>query len=184
VVGDPREPDTDMGPIISRTALEQVESAMQRALAEGARLVAGGGRPGGLDRGHFLQPTVLDGVQHGSSATREEIFGPVASIVRVRDVSEAIARANDSDYGLGANIYTNNLRYVMQAMEDVKAGTFWVNDPLTDNEAGPFGGMRQSGIGRELGEEGLDAFREPKHVHIDYVPERKGYWFPYANRKW
>ena len=184
VVGDPREPDTDMGPIISRTALEQVESAVQRALAEGARLVAGGGRPGGLDRGHFLQPTVLDGVQHGSSATREEIFGPVASIVRVRDVSEAIARANDSDYGLGANIYTNNLRYVMQAMEDIKAGTFWVNDPLTDNEAGPFGGMRQSGIGRELGEEGLDAFREPKHVHIDYVPERKGYWFPYANRKW
>ena len=184
VVGDPREPDTDMGPIISRTALEQVESAVQRALAEGARLVAGGGRPGGHDRGHFLQPTVLDGVEHGSSATREEIFGPVASIVRVRDVSEAIARANDSDYGLGANIYTNNLRYVMQAMEDIKAGTFWVNDPLTDNEAGPFGGMRQSGIGRELGEEGLDAFREPKHVHIDYVAERKGYWFPYANRKW
>jgi hypothetical protein len=97
-------------------------------------------------------------------------------------VAQAIALANDSDYGLGANIYTNNLRYVMQAMEEVKAGTFWVNDPLTDNEAGPFGGMRQSGIGRELGEEGLEAFREPKHVHIDYVQERKSYWFPYANR--
>ena len=72
----------------------------------------------------------------------------------------------------------------MRAMEEIKAGTFWVNDPLTDNEAGPFGGMRQSGIGRELGEEGLDAFREPKHVHIDYVQERKSYWFPYAARKW
>jgi betaine-aldehyde dehydrogenase len=69
-------------------------------------------------------------------------------------------------------------------MEEIKAGTFWVNDPLTDNEAGPFGGMRQSGIGRELGEEGLDAFRETKHVHIDYIQERKSYWFPYAERQW
>jgi betaine-aldehyde dehydrogenase len=184
VVGDPRRPETDMGPIISRAALEKVEAAVARARAEGARLVAGGSRPAELERGHFLQPTVLDHVPHGSSATREEIFGPVASITRVRDVAEAIAAANDSDYGLGANIYTNNLRYVMQAMEAIKAGTFWVNDPLTDNEAGPFGGMRQSGVGRELGEEGLDAFREPKHVHIDYVQERKSYWFPYADRKW
>jgi betaine-aldehyde dehydrogenase len=127
---------------------------------------------------------VLDHVRHGSSATREEVFGPVAAIVRVRDVDEAIALANDSDYGLGANIFTNNLRNVMKAMEEIKAGTFWVNDPLTDNEAGPFGGMRQSGIGRELGEEGLEAFREPKHVHIDYIQERKNYWFPYADRKW
>jgi betaine-aldehyde dehydrogenase len=157
---------------------------IEKATREGARLVAGGGRPAGLSRGHFLEPTVLDRVRHGSTATREEVFGPVAAIVRVRDVAEAIALANDSDYGLGANIYTNNLRYVMQAMEEVKAGTFWVNDPLTDNEAGPFGGMRQSGIGRELGEEGLEAFREPKHVHIDYIQERKSYWFPYANRTW
>jgi betaine-aldehyde dehydrogenase len=185
VVGDPRRPETDMGPVISREALAKVRGQVERATAEGARVATGGGRPGGLgERGHFLEPTVLVDVKHGTSPTREEIFGPVASIVRVRDVDEAIACANDSDYGLGANIYTNNLRHVMKAMEEVKAGTFWVNDPLTDNEAGPFGGMRQSGIGRELGEEGLDAFREPKHVHIDYVMERKGYWFPYRERKW
>ena len=184
VVGDPRHPETDMGPVISREALVKVALSIHQATAEGARLAAGGGRPAGCERGHFLEPTVLDHVRHGSTATREEVFGPVAAIVRVRDVDEAIALANDSDYGLGANIYTNNLRYVMKAMEEVKAGTFWVNDPLTDNEAGPFGGMRQSGIGRELGEEGLDAFREPKHVHIDYIQERKSYWFPYADRKW
>ena len=184
VVGDPKNPATDMGPVISQVALDRVKGAIDKAVGEGAQLVAGGGRPAGLARGHFLQPTVLDRVKHGSSSTREEVFGPVAAIVRVANVEEAIARANDSDYGLGANIYTNNLRYVMQAMEEIKAGTFWVNDPLTDNEAGPFGGMRQSGIGRELGEEGLDAFREPKHVHIDYVMEAKSYWFPYANRKW
>jgi acyl-CoA reductase-like NAD-dependent aldehyde dehydrogenase len=184
VVGDPRLPETDMGPVISKEALARVKAGIDRAVAEGAQLVTGGDRPAGLARGHFMAPTVLDRVKHGSSATREEIFGPVAAIVRVADVDEAIRLANDSDYGLGANIYTNNLRYVMTAMEEIKAGTFWVNDPLTDNEAAPFGGMRQSGIGRELGEEGLDAFREPKHVHIDYVMEAKSYWFPYARRKW
>jgi betaine-aldehyde dehydrogenase len=183
VVGDPRRPETDMGPLISAEALERVTRAIDQAKREGARLTAGGGRPRGIERGHFLEPTVLDQVTHGSAMTREEVFGPVAAIVRVRDVDEAIALANDSDYGLGASIYTNNLHYVMKAMEEVKAGTFWVNDPLTDNEAGPFGGMRQSGIGRELGEEGLDAFREPKHVHIDYIQERKSYWFPYADRR-
>jgi betaine-aldehyde dehydrogenase len=184
VVGDPRRPETDMGPLISRPALERVVRSVDQAVGEGAVLALGGARPPGLSRGHFLAPTVLDRVRHGATVTREEVFGPVAAIVRVRDVDEAIALANDSDYGLGANIYTNHLGYVMKAMEEIKAGTFWVNDPLTDNEAGPFGGMRQSGIGRELGEEGLDAFREPKHVHIDYLPERKSYWFPYADRKW
>ncbi len=182
-VGDPSKPETDMGPVISRAALGRVQKAIEKATGEGARLISGGKRPPALTKGHFLEPTVLTGVKHGSSPTREEIFGPVASIIRVKDVDEAIEKANDSDYGLGANIYTNNLRHVMKAMEEVKAGTFWVNDPLTDNEAGPFGGMRQSGIGRELGEEGLDAFREPKHVHIDYIMERKGYWFPYSQRK-
>ena len=184
VVGDPRRPETDMGPLISRKALGAVKGSIESALREGAQLATGGGRPSRCERGHFLEPTLLDHVRHGSYATREEIFGPVAAIIRVRDVDEAIRLANDSEYGLGANIYTNNLRYVMKAMEEIKAGTFWVNDPLTDNEAGPFGGMRQSGIGRELGEEGLDAFREPKHVHIDYIQERKSYWFPYSERKW
>jgi len=184
VVGDPLRPETDMGPVVSRSQLDKVHAAIEKAKSEGARVASGGGRPRGLARGHFLEPTVLENVRHGSSPTREEVFGPVAAIVRVPDFGAAIAMANDSDYGLGANIYTNNLSYVMRAMEEVKAGTFWVNDPLTDNEAGPFGGMRQSGIGRELGEEGLEAFRETKHVHIDYLMERKAYWFPYAERKW
>ena len=104
------------------------------------------------------------------------------SLTVARDEDEAIAMANDSRYGLGASIYTNDLRVAMRAMQEIKAGTFWINDPLTDNDAGPFGGMRWSGIGRELGEEGLDAFREPKHVHLDYVMERKSYWYPYSDR--
>jgi betaine-aldehyde dehydrogenase len=182
-MGDPLQQDTDIGPLISAEALDTVERHVARAVEEGARVLTGGKRcqPGGL-KGHFFQPTVLANVRHGSRATTEEIFGPVLALITVKDTDEAIRLANDSKFGLGASIYTNNLEYAMKAMEEIKAGTFWVNDPLTDNDAGPFGGMRWSGIGRELGEEGLDAFREPKHVHIDYIMERKPYWYPYARR--
>lgn len=115
--------------------------------------------------------------------TTEEIFGPVISLTIVEDAEEAILKANDSRYGLGACVYTRSLELALRAMEGIKAGTFWVNDPLTDNDAAPFGGARSSGIGRELGEEGLDAFREPKHVHIDWVIEPKSFWFPYRDRE-
>jgi acyl-CoA reductase-like NAD-dependent aldehyde dehydrogenase len=183
VVGDPMDPATDVGPLISEEALARVERQVAESVRQGATVALGGRRiqPGGL-RGHYLEPTVLTGVRQGSLPTTEEIFGPVLSITVARDADEAIALANDSKYGLGASIFTASLETAMRAMENVKAGTFWVNDPLTDNDAGPFGGMRWSGVGRELGEEGLDAFREPKHVHIDYVMERKYYWYPYRER--
>jgi betaine-aldehyde dehydrogenase len=183
-LGDPRKSETDIGPLISLEALEKVESQVKRAVSEGAKILVGGNRasPQGL-RGYFFEPTILTNVRHGSLSTTEEIFGPVISLITVQDADEAIRLANDSEYGLGANIYTKSLETTMKAMENIKAGTFWVNDPLTDNDAGPFGGMRHSGIGRELGEEGLDAFREPKHVHIDYIAEKKAYWYPYADRK-
>jgi betaine-aldehyde dehydrogenase len=126
---------------------------------------------------------VLTDVDRGNSVVCEEVFGPIASIQIAKDADDAIARAAASEYGLGANIYTQNLTWALTAMQEIKAGTFWINDPLTDNDAAPFGGMRKSGMGRELGEEGLDAFRETKHVHLDFVPERKAFWFPYARRR-
>ena len=183
-VGNPMAPDTDLGPLISHEAARRVEDQVARAVKDGATLNLGGGllQPAGLP-GHFFQPTILTDVRHGSVATREEIFGPVLSITTVRDADEAIRFANDSEYGLGASIYTKDLATAMRAMESIKAGTFWINDPLTDNDAAPFGGMRHSGIGRELGPEGLDAFREPKHVHLDWVMERKPWFFPYRDRK-
>ena len=183
-VGDPMHADTDIGPLISLEALRRVEDQVARASKDGATLSFGGVpvKPQGL-AGHFYQPTVLTDVRHGSIATREEIFGPVLSITIVADADEAIRLANDSEYGLGASIYTRDLATAMRAMESIKAGTFWINDPLTDNDAAPFGGMRHSGIGRELGAEGLDAFREPKHVHLDWAMERKPWFFPYRDRK-
>lgn len=182
-LGDPMKSDTDIGPLISKEALNKVEKQVALVKEQGAKLLLGGKacQPGGLG-GFFFEPTVFADVKHGGVATTEEIFGPVISIVRAKDADEAIRMANDSKFGLGAVIFTKSLEYAMKAMEEIKAGTFWVNDPLTDNDAAPFGGMRWSGMGRELGEEGLEAFREPKHVHLDYVMERKSFWYPYSNR--
>ncbi len=179
-VGDPTRQETDVGPLITAEARDKVAAQVARAVGEGARLLLGGKPLPGP--GYFFEPTILAGVRHGSLPTTEEIFGPVIALIEAEDAEAAIRMANDSRYGLGATVYTRSLQVALQAMDSIKAGTFWVNDPLTDNDAGPFGGMRWSGVGRELGEEGLDAFREPKHVHIDYVQERKGFWFPYANR--
>jgi acyl-CoA reductase-like NAD-dependent aldehyde dehydrogenase len=181
-VGNGMDPAVDLGPLISERARGRVESQVERALAEGARLIEGGRR---LDvgAGWFYAPTVLTDVAATDAVMCEEVFGPIASIQVVKDAEEAIARAASSEHGLGASIYTSNLTWALTAMQEIKAGTFWINDPLTDNDAAPFGGMRKSGLGRELGEEGLDAFRETKHVHLDFVPERKSYWFPNAQRR-
>lgn len=182
-IGNGMNADTDMGPMISAKALARVEEQVKGALAQGAKLIHGGHRVKEAGPGHFYSPTVLTDIEPNHDVVCEEVFGPIASIQVVKDADEAIARAAKSEYGLGANIFTQNLTWAMRAMQEIKAGTFWINDPLTDNDAAPFGGMRKSGMGRELGEEGLDAFRETKHVHLDFIPERKGYWFPYKNRK-
>ena len=181
-VGDPMDPETDLGPLISERARERVEAQVARAVAQGARVLEGGRRLT-VGPGYFYAPTVLDGVRPGDNIVCEEVFGPIASILPVKDADEAIALAARSEYGLGANIYTRNLTYALRAMQEIKAGTVWINDPLTDNDAAPFGGMRKSGLGRELGIEGLDAFRETKHVHLDFVPERKAFWFPNRQRR-
>jgi acyl-CoA reductase-like NAD-dependent aldehyde dehydrogenase len=179
-LGHGMEPDTDIGPVINLRQLADIHSRIEEAVREGARILTGGGRPHYLKKGFFYEPTVLVDVRQNMRLVRTETFGPVLPIMRVRGIDEAIELANDSTYGLGANIYTNNMEWAMKAMDRITAGTFWINDPLTDNDAGPFGGMRQTGHSRELGEEGLDEFRETKHVHLDYKQEIKPYWYPYS----
>jgi acyl-CoA reductase-like NAD-dependent aldehyde dehydrogenase len=178
-LGNGMEQGTDIGPLVGAKYRAKVEEHVDEARAKGAQILTGGRRPPQLQRGFFYEPTVLAGVDHGHRIMREETFGPTIPIMAYRSFDEAIALANDCDYGLGANLYTNDPRKVKQYYEEVKAGTCWVNDPLTDNDAGPFGGMKFSGGARELGEEGLEAFLETKHVHWDFNPERKSWWFPY-----
>jgi acyl-CoA reductase-like NAD-dependent aldehyde dehydrogenase len=181
VLGDPLDPVTDLGPMAHDGYRAKVERHVADAVERGARVLTGGRRPPDLPTGYFYEPTVLIEVDREMAVMCEETFGPVLPITRYKTFDEAIALANDSVYGLGANLYTNNARYVKRFYEEVRAGTLWINDPLTDNDAGPFGGFGMSGIGRELGEEGLDEFRETKHVHWDFVMEPKVWWYPYKD---
>ena len=180
VVGDPMESETDIGPMVRGTQRDKVEAQLAAARSSGAKVLAGGDR-GTFDRGYFLMPAVVVDVDESMDLLTKETFGPVAPIAKVGSLDEAIARTNASEYGLGANVYTRRLDYMLQAMEEIEAGTIWFNDPLTDNEAAPFGGMKSSGGGRELGAEGLEEFRQSKHIHIDAKMDVKSWWYPYKD---
>ncbi len=174
------EPDTDMGPIIGERYRAKIEAQVEEAKVQGAQILTGGKRPPQLTRGYFYEPTVLTNLAHSMNIMREETFGPTIPIMTYRTFDEAIALANDSKYGLGANLYTHDPLKAKRFFEEVEAGTLWINDPLTDNDAGPFGGFKMSGGARELGEEGLDEFRETKHVHWDFEGGAKPWWYPYG----
>jgi betaine-aldehyde dehydrogenase len=178
-VGDPLDPSTDVGPMASAAQRSKVESQVEAAVGAGAALVVGGDRAG-LERGHYYAPAVVTGAPAETDLLREETFGPVAPIVPVRSLDEAIELANGTRFGLGANVYTRDLATMVRCMREIRAGTVWFNDPLTDNDAGPFGGFKQSGLGRELGQEGLEAFQETKHVHVETRIEPKQWWYPYG----
>ncbi len=179
VVGDPTDRRTDVGPMVSAAQRQKVVDQLEAAVAAGAEVVTGGG-DAGHSRGHFLAPAVVTGAPPQTDLLREETFGPVAPIVSVKSLDEAIELANSTRFGLGANVYTSDLKTMVRCMREIKAGTVWFNDPLTDNDAGPFGGFKQSGLGRELGREGLEAFQETKHVHVETEIAPKEWWYPYG----
>ncbi|HZG48195.1 MAG TPA: aldehyde dehydrogenase family protein [Thermoleophilaceae bacterium] len=178
-VGDPFDESTDVGPMVSAAQRAKVEAQLEAAVSAGAELVMGGGRAG-FARGHYFEPAVVTGLPAETALLRDETFGPVAPIVPVGSLDEAIALANGTRFGLGANVYTRDLETAVRCLREIRAGTVWINDPLTDNDAGPFGGFNQSGFGRELGQEGLEAFQETKHVHIETKIAPKEWWYPYG----
>ncbi|MGH2980422.1 MAG: aldehyde dehydrogenase family protein, partial [Solirubrobacterales bacterium] len=179
VIGDPTDSSTDIGPMVSAAQRQKVVDQLEAAVADGAEVVTGGG-DAGQRRGHYFAPAVVTGAPPQTDLLREETFGPVAPIVPVRSLDEAIELANSTRSGLGANVYTSDLKTMVRCMREIKAGTVWFNDPLTDNDAGPFGGFKQSGLGRELGREGLEAFQETKHVHVETEIAPKEWWYPYG----
>jgi len=178
-VGDPLDPATDVGPMVSAAQRGKAAAQVDAAVAAGAELIVGGDTAG-QQYGHFYSPAVVVGAPADTDLLREETFGPVAPIVPVRSLDEAIELANGTRFGLGANVYTRDLATAVRCMRELRAGTVWINDPLTDNDAGPFGGFKQSGLGRELGQEGLEAFQETKHVHMETKIEAKEWWYPYG----
>ncbi|QHE91206.1 aldehyde dehydrogenase family protein [Pandoraea fibrosis] len=162
--GDPRDPATHIGPMVSQKQWERVQRYIGIGIDEGARLLAGGpGRPDGIDAGWFVRPTLFSGVRNDMTIAREEIFGPVLSIIAYRDESEAVSIANDTPYGLQAYVCSPDLERAGAVASQIVAGRVLVNT-LAHEPAAPFGGFKQSGIGREYGTFGLEAFMEPKSV--------------------
>ena len=172
----------DMGPLASQRELRRFTGSLQRARDEGIRTAIGGGRPSGLERGFFVEPTVLIDVPATAAIMNDESFGPVAPVCKVASFEQALTLANRTRYGLGATIYTRDLDEAMRAVNELEAGMVWVNAPLLDNDAGPFGGRKQSGMGRQLGSEGLDTFRHTKLAMIDPAAHPHDFWwFPYSD---
>lgn len=178
-LGSGLESTTDVGPMADARYRAKVEEHVADAVNRGARVLAGGRRPEQFGRGFYYEPTVLTNVNHEMTCMRQETFGPTIPIMGYRDFDEAIRLVNDSNFGLGACIRTNDARLAKRFFEEVQAGTIWINDPLTDNYGGPFGGFKMSGNARELGEEGLESFVETKHVHWDFGDAPKEWWYPY-----
>ena len=173
------EPSTDIGPLARDRYRRNVEEHVEEARKRGAVVLTGGKRPAGFQKGYYYEPTVLANVTSSMKVMTEETFGPVAPVMVYDDFDEAIRLAQGTQYGLGAVLFTRDALKAKTFFEEVKAGSIWINDPLTDNDAGPFGGMKMSGLGRELGLEGLEEFMETKHVHWDFVQQEKPWWYPY-----
>lgn len=166
-VGDPRDPETAIGPMASRAQYDRIQHYIRLGLDEGATLVAGGeGRPQGLDTGFFVKPTVFADVHGGMAIAREEIFGPVLSILAYDDEDDAVRIANDSQYGLQAFVFSSRPGRARRVAARLEAGTVLINRIAPDVLA-PFGGIKQSGVGRELGRFGFESFLEPKALVMD-----------------
>jgi len=162
------EPGVLYGPVLNESVRSRVSRHLDDALGRGGRLIAGGGRPDGdaYDRGFFFQPTVVDDVPDGALALTEETFGPLAAVRPVADDREALAVANALPFGLAAYVYSGDLERAWSLAERIEAGAVGVNVNDTSELQAPFGGWKMSGIGRELGREGIEAFRESKHIKM------------------
>jgi aldehyde dehydrogenase (NAD+) len=169
-VGDPMDPTKLVGPVISKAAVTRIMRIIEATKSEGqAKLIAGGVKLGGaLERGNFIAPTVFGDVPHDSSLARNEVFGPVLAICRFSDEAEVLAKANDSNFGLGAYVHTRDLARAHRLAKGIKAGAVSINAGVPMAANTPFGGYKQSGFGREGGRAGLEEFLQLKNVYIPF----------------
>jgi aldehyde dehydrogenase (NAD+) len=163
-VGDPLDPQTYMGPVVSEEQFDRVLSYIEIGKEEGASLVAGGQRIG--DRGYFVQPTIFGSVDNQMRIAQEEIFGPVAAVIPVKDADEAVRVANESCYGLAAAVWTRDISRAHNVAHRLRAGTVWINTYGATDTRSPWGGFKDSGFGRELGRQAIDLYTEFKAVWV------------------
>jgi acyl-CoA reductase-like NAD-dependent aldehyde dehydrogenase len=171
-VGNPFDAEVDMGPVVSQRQRDRILQFMAMAKQEGAQLVCGGGRPAHLDKGWFVEPTVYGNVDNASTIAREEVFGPVLSVIAVDDDSQAVDVANDSIYGLNSSVFSNDIERVYQMGRRLQSGTVGHNAFRGGDFTMAFGGFKQSGVGREGGVEGLLPYLETKTMLLDALPAK------------
>lgn len=179
IVGDPKDHDTDVGPLISAEQRQRVLDYIELGVKEGATLVLGGEqlRGAGYETGFWVEPTVLTDVTNDMRIAREEIFGPVLCVLRYDTIDEAVRIANDTEYGLSAGVWSRDIATAMEVAERLESGTVWINDWHMVSCEYPFGGYKQSGLGRELGPGSLDEYTEQKFIHVDLAGERENHIF-------
>ncbi|SPM34031.1 Acyl-CoA reductase or other NAD-dependent aldehyde dehydrogenase [Mycobacterium rhizamassiliense] len=166
-VGDPSDPATQMGPLVSQRQQHRVRDYIEIGQREGAKLVLGGtGMPDGLDRGWYVRPTLFAAADNGMRIAREEIFGPVITVIPYRDDDDAVTLANDSDYGLAGSVWTADTDRALGIAARIRTGTLGINQGYTMDPFAPFGGVKGSGYGRELGPEGLDGYLDTKSIAV------------------
>jgi acyl-CoA reductase-like NAD-dependent aldehyde dehydrogenase len=164
VVGDSLDPATQVGPVASARQRDRIEGYIEKGRAEGGRVIAGGGRPRDLERGWFVQPTIFADVKNSDTIAREEIFGPVLAVIPYDSVDDAVAIANDSEFGLGGSVWSRDVERANDVARRVQTGSIGINHYMLD-PAAPFGGVKASGIGRELGPEGMSAYLQLQSIY-------------------
>jgi acyl-CoA reductase-like NAD-dependent aldehyde dehydrogenase len=163
-VGDPADPTIMLGPVIREERRQKIEEYIESGKREGAELVTGGGRPKDLPKGYFLQPTIFANVRNSIRIAQEEIFGPVVAVIPYKDVDEAVRIANDSTYGLGGGISSSDVGKAVEVAKRIRTGVVWINNGLLPMSDAPFGGFKESGIGREGGKWGLEEYTEIQQI--------------------
>jgi len=179
-LGDPKDMTTDLGPLISEKQRERVLGYIKSGVEQGAKIAIGGSAPQSpeLKKGFFVEPTIFTNINNKMKIAQEEIFGPVLSVIKHKTIEEAVAMANDSMYGLGGGVWSRDKEKAMAVAKQLRVGTVWINEWHLISEKAPFGGYKQSGIGREFGVEGLREYTETKHLHIDELGAReKKFWY-------
>lgn len=179
-LGDPMDPATDLGPVISKKQQERVLGYIGKGKQQGATIAVGGNTPQAseLSKGFFVEPTIFTNVDNSMTIAQEEIFGPVLSVIQYENEDQAVAMANDSIYGLGGGVWSKDKERATKIAKQLRTGTVWINEWHLISEKAPFGGYKQSGVGREFGIDGLKEYTEAKHLHIDELGTRdKKPWY-------